>query len=96
MEQRANLVGQLADADNAERFWCVYAWPVEAGITGNRVFLLNQEGAVHVAPEGYAGITNAPAFDAAYSAKQPGDMTAPLANPDSPANDGRAWRPLGY
>ncbi|HPF13485.1 MAG TPA: prepilin-type N-terminal cleavage/methylation domain-containing protein, partial [Planctomycetota bacterium] len=34
------------NSDDTELYWCCYAWPVEAGRTGNRAFFINQEGDV--------------------------------------------------
>ncbi len=34
------------NAADSELYWCCYAWPVEAGKTGNRAFFINQEGDV--------------------------------------------------
>jgi prepilin-type N-terminal cleavage/methylation domain-containing protein len=48
-EDGVALVGGAAaaaipDSDNCEILWACYAWPVDAGKTGNRAFFINQEG----------------------------------------------------
>ena len=79
------------DADNSEVFWNCYAWPLDAGGTGNRVFFINQDGDIlqHNNKDGMGGNTyegpNGPAFDAAYRLPaDPGgaamDMSAATAN----------------
>jgi len=86
--------GPLPQADAAERLWCAYAWPVEAGVSGTRAFFVDQEDRVLQAADGYGGAGNAPAFDAAYAEGHFGDMQAPLPDPQGIANDGRAWTPI--
>jgi prepilin-type N-terminal cleavage/methylation domain-containing protein len=38
------LLGPFPDPDNCEILWACYAWPLDVGTTGNRVFFVNQEG----------------------------------------------------
>ena len=54
-------------ADDAEVHWIGYAWPMDAGKTGNRVFVVDQEGDMLVCtnPGGaYSGLAKKPALDA--------------------------------
>lgn len=101
----------IPDADNCEILWACYAWPVDAGKTGNRCFFINQEGdllqtlnnqgGVNVAIF-YEGLANVPTFDAAYSnGTGGGDMSARMGisamiNADGEApNDGNVWTTVG-
>jgi len=64
-------VGNFPDNDNSENAWCCYAWPVRRGITGTRVFFVNQGGDLaqsnnNGANQGYSGISAAPEPDAAF------------------------------
>jgi prepilin-type N-terminal cleavage/methylation domain-containing protein len=77
--------GPFPDSDNNEILWCCYAWPQDAGNTGNRAFFINQEGDLTAtanrgaAPVVYTGAgdnTTHPAFSAAYTAA---DMASPMA-----------------
>lgn len=89
------------DPDAAEILWCAYAWPAEAGVTGNRTFFISHEGELTAAPNddgAYSGEDRAPAFDAALSSEHPGDMASlvPSSILGQTSNDGRAWAPVGY
>ncbi|MHC4924790.1 MAG: hypothetical protein ACYTG4_12080 [Planctomycetota bacterium] len=56
--------------DAAEQYWCAYAWPVKAGVTGNRVFFINQEGKVMASSNEeakWSGKEHAPPGNSAYS-----------------------------
>jgi len=88
-DKTANVGGTVAnfpDPDNTEILWSAYAWPVEAGSTGNRCFYINQEGdllqtvntGVNAAGPFYDGFATIPAFDAALSDESPADMSARL------------------
>ena len=69
------------DADQTEIFWCCYAWPLQFGQTGNRVFFVNQDGDIlqsNNRDENYSGAGTAPAFDAAYTTDD--DMSSATAN----------------
>jgi len=60
---------QLDGQDNAEHFWCCYAWPVSFGNSGNRVFMCNQSGDVLQTSnqvQQYTSSTSVPAWDASY------------------------------
>ena len=55
------------DAARAETGWCVYAWPIEAGVTGQRVFVIDQSGNLRGtanADNRYSGLDQRPAGDA--------------------------------
>ena len=46
-----------------------YAWPVEAGASGRRAFVIDESGEVFVTEnekQGYSGLAGRPAGDAAY------------------------------
>ncbi len=50
--------GYEVDADAAELRWLCYAWPIERGWTGNRAFLMNQDGNIlgtNMSAEIYSG-----------------------------------------
>ena len=94
----------IPNSDECEILWACYAWPVDAGKTGNRSFFINQEGDILQflnAAEVYEGITiaaNIPLFDAAYSnATGGGDMGARLGITamGMTANDGETWTVVG-
>jgi prepilin-type N-terminal cleavage/methylation domain-containing protein len=90
--------GSEPDPNNCEILWCCYAWPVEAGKSGNRTFFINQDGDVlQFANKAgtYSDLANGPAFDAAFSDATGGtDMSAPLAINGATANDGNLWTVL--
>jgi len=86
------------DAQNAESGWCAYAWPVEAGVSGNRVFFVSSSGGIlesdnKGARQRYQGTTSTP--DAA-AALLPGDTRSILGPPASGkvGGDGGTWRPV--
>lgn len=98
----ANLPG----SDNCEILWSCYAWPVDAGQTGNRCFYINQEGDLLQMlnlDEFYEGLAVAtmPVFDAALSNGSPADMgsrlgiTAMITADGEAANDGETWTVVG-
>lgn len=85
--------GGFPDPDNAENLWCCYAWPVRADSTGNRVFFINEEGAIFqfenrlAAP--FSGTTKTPLFDEAYTV--PADMASGVRMNASGGNEGSTW-----
>jgi hypothetical protein len=96
--ERANPSGAVkVHPDAAERAWCAYAWPVEPGATGRRVFFVNQEGELLAFdnPGGHFGGLQR------SGGRQPANDSA-LTRPDlesAPARgrrgvDGTQWRPL--
>jgi len=81
---------------NCEVLWCAYAWPVEVGETGVRVFMVNQEGEVvqFDNPNAtYEGLEMPPRFDAVYHDAVPRSMDQALGLKSSGrvANDGNLW-----
>lgn len=91
----------LPGAARSEIYWVCYAWPVQAGRTGHRAFVINQDGEVLSAANRdgavYTGTAAGavPGYDAAYSTA--GDMASKLAVEAAglSATDGRAWTPVG-
>jgi prepilin-type N-terminal cleavage/methylation domain-containing protein len=87
------LFGPFPDPNNGESRWCAYAWPLQAGSTGNKCFFVNQEGVIVQTANRtgvtYSGLSSPPPFDAALSVA--GDMTSPMTTPALPAVDGRSW-----
>ena len=95
--ERATLSPLKVNVNAAEQAWCAYAWPVEPGTTGRRVFFINQEGDVLVFdnPEGaFGGLERTggrqPSFDSALS--RPDLEAAPARG--RKATNGTQWRPL--
>jgi prepilin-type N-terminal cleavage/methylation domain-containing protein len=88
-------VAPFPDADGSEMYFCVYAWPVRAGSSGTRCFLVNQEGVIlHTSMRGsgaYSGVGAGPGFDAAFTVA--GDMSSPLARTVA-GIDGNDWDPV--
>jgi len=88
--------------DNAENFWLCYAWPINYGKTGKRVFMVDSNGEVYftvndqAAALQYNGIVSMPTPTAAYIL----DVNNNLVHPDQNAApaytgiDGNVWRPL--
>lgn len=85
------------DAAQAETLWCVYAWPSEAGVSGQRAFFIDQSGDLLAAPNGdgrYSGAGKAPKADAARSAGSTGRMNAAPAA-QAAGIDGQTWVVIG-
>jgi len=66
----------LPGANNAELYWCAYAWPLQAGSSGNRTFFVSQQGEV-LATTRYLLKEERPDFDAAFT--EPCNMSSPIA-----------------
>lgn len=86
----------MPDPDNCEFLWCCYAWPIQAGATGNRVFFINQQGDIkqfnnHSATP-YSATTKMPSFDEAFETA--GDMASPVRVGTAGGNDGTIWVPM--
>lgn len=86
---------------DCELYWCAYAWPVEVGRTGNRVFFINQDGDVAAtanlatAAARYSAQTE-PAFSAAYSNVAASmDQPTAFASMGFTSNDGNLWTQVG-
>ena len=86
------LLGPFPEANNCERMWCAYAWPMQGGGSGARAFFVNQEGdimqSLNRGPVVYSSAL-APTFDAAFSVA--GDMRSPRGTNGIPAVDGNLW-----
>ena len=90
----------LPDGNNCEILWACYAWPMNAGQTGNRAFFVNQEGdLLQTRNQGaanplYDGINVMPTFDAIYTVG--GDMGSQISigGQPLPAVDGNVWVPV--
>ncbi|MEZ6020605.1 MAG: hypothetical protein R3F17_11030 [Planctomycetota bacterium] len=91
---------------DCELYWCAYAWPVEAGKTGNRAFFINQEGDVAstsnlataaVRYTGNAAAANILAFGAAFSNTVANSMDQPIgfASMGFTSNDTNLWTQVG-
>ena len=84
------------DADGAESRWCAYAWPVDAGKTGNRSFFVDHRFNVYFSTPssfgGYSGLCsdngNQPSFTAAYA--HGSDTHMPSYG--EAASDGNVWQ----
>jgi hypothetical protein len=77
----------------AERYWAVYAWPVEYGVTGRRVFFINQRGDVLCSSNlgSYSGHAKPPPFAAAFRAGSSGLLSDSVAV-CAEGTDGRSWQ----
>jgi hypothetical protein len=88
--------GCCIDAANAERHWCCYAWPMSYGISGKRVFFVNESSQVLAADNSiwrYSGHVTIPSFTAAYGAATTGSLDCPTAA-NSLGRDGQRWTVL--
>lgn len=88
------LSAPFPDADASETCFCAYAWPVNAGGTGQRCFFVNQEGVILETSNrtsGYSSATGGPEFDAAFSIDD--DMSANFARGVAGV-DGNVWNPV--
>lgn len=85
------------DAGQAETLWCVYAWPSEAGVSGQRAFFIDQNGDVLACPNAesrYSGAAKSPKADAARTAGSTGAMNATMAA-NAVGVDGHTWVVIG-
>jgi prepilin-type N-terminal cleavage/methylation domain-containing protein len=85
---------------NCEIYWCAYAWPVDTEKTGNRVFMVNQEGdIIQFANRDvtYGGSTSVPTFGAAYSDATANNMEEDLGLSvmGFASNDANVWTAVG-
>lgn len=87
------LIGPFPDPDNAETFWCAYAWPVALGETGRSTYFISNDGQTltyrNNGPVTYSGVLGGPAFDAAYTL--PNDVSSPISLGGVPGADGNVW-----
>lgn len=83
--------------DCREERWAAYAWPVEAGVTGNRCFVINQEGQIYQAPNAgprYDG-QDAPADGNEAYAEGAKNMEGSIVSDGNESADGQRWTPIG-
>ena len=83
-------------SDQAELMWCAYAWPIEAGQTGQRIFFVNQRGQILESTPtvaGYSGREAPPTFQVAFDAAQSPSLDAGLGRHDEGrvSHDGNEW-----
>ena len=88
------IAAPFPDPDNGEILWCCYAWPMQAGGTGNRTFFINQEGDLlqwnNRSATPYSGTTKMPGFAEAF--KVAGDMASGLRiGPPAGGADNTIW-----
>ncbi len=86
-------------APRQEQAWCIYAWPVQYGVTGRRTFFMNQSGRIYytyASVKNYGG-DNEPAVEAAFDVKgvNPRNMDAVIADATQnlASGDGELWMP---
>ena len=88
--------GPFPDPNCSEIVWGCYAWPIEAGSTGNRVFFISQEGdlltynnrqGVYTGDPSNGG--NGPAYDEAL--RTLGDMSSHYRTSIVGGNDNTVW-----
>ena len=90
-----------ANAPVQEIAWVCYAWPVNRGTSGNRAFVVNQQGLVFVSDNAhprnyYSGTANVPPALSAYAVPARAGLAGPIASTSSmTATDNGNWRPLG-
>ncbi len=91
-EPQSGYTAALVDPDLVETTWCVYAWPVNYGQSGNRTFFTNQGGDV-VATEvsAYSGTAGGPTSDAAFKPADAGRITGAVAIGVAGVN-GSVWK----
>jgi hypothetical protein len=80
-------------AVQAEVVWCAYAWPVEAGVSGQRAFFIDQSGDVIACANDdgrYSGVAKRPEPDAARAANSSGKLDAPCVMQGT-GKDGQPW-----
>ena len=90
-------MGGATDPDDSEIYWCCYAWPIDAGGTGNRAFFINQDGDMlqfnnrAAGAFAYDGNVTAVPATAAYSGAGTMDLPTANAGANIAANDGNNW-----
>jgi prepilin-type N-terminal cleavage/methylation domain-containing protein len=83
-----------AAADFCETTWCAYAWPINRGNSGNRVFFVNQQGDVLASQNRvalYSGQVTVPAPDAAFVSTVSTNQITGLVAANSTGKDGENW-----
>jgi len=97
----ADVAPGVWGSENSEIMWCAYAWPVDVDRTGNRTFMINQEGDLiqfDNRDATYEGLATSPPFDAAFdNTFVPNSMDQPLGLTvmGKAANDGNIWTQVG-
>lgn len=84
---------QAIDAKQAETVWCAYAWPVEAGTSGQHVFFIDHGGDVLMISNDdgrYSGAAKGPAAGAARAAGGTDKLNQPRAV-NAQGQDGQRW-----
>lgn len=87
------FLAHVVDPKAAETTWCVYAWPVERGVTGERCFFVNQAGDIFTTNDAkYGGVDEPPS----YAAFDPGSVgiTGAVA-PEGVGGDRGVWKQAG-
>lgn len=85
------LAGPYPNSDASEIYWCAYAWPLQKAKSGGHAYFISHDGQIMKTKSkvvSYDGITNPPAFDAAFTVA--GDMSSRTAM-GAAANDGNLW-----
>jgi hypothetical protein len=74
------MAAPFPDPRTGSELWCCYAWPVSAGVTGQRAFFVNQEGIVLATDNDgatpFSGVISYPDFGEALD--HPRDMASGL------------------
>jgi len=88
--------GNLPDRDHAETSWCCYAWPTTDGVTGTRVFFVNQNGDIvqsknDGANQAYSGAGAGPEPDAAFVSPAMDDSILGTVAVGTTGADGGRW-----
>jgi prepilin-type N-terminal cleavage/methylation domain-containing protein len=83
----------MPDPSLCAYLWCCYAWPIDAGGSGNRAFFVNQRGDLlqfsNARPIPYSGTAKQPNFDEAFVTL--GDMGSKTRVGVSGGNDATIW-----
>lgn len=87
----------VVDAQQAEIFWCCYAWPLSYRTSGNRAFVVNQSGdVVHTNNRAtqYSGLMSMPEPDAAFVSPGTDDSIVGVLAIGTTGTDGSTWVPV--
>ncbi len=92
----ATAATHAVDPDNAERFWCAYAWPSNHGTSGNQTLFVNQDGRITASDDPrYSGHRGGPPPGAALTAGGLDAITGPHAY-KTVGQDGGTWADFVY
>jgi prepilin-type N-terminal cleavage/methylation domain-containing protein len=90
------VAGSEPNPNNGEILWACYAWPIDAGKSGNRCFFINQDGDILQYANKTADYTGTgatvPPFDAVFSVAA--DMGSNVGLNGVATNDGFLWTTL--